>query len=946
VKEDLYIVGNTKPKEAVDYNLLREKAIARIESLSSAHWTDYNVHDPGISIIEALCYALVDIGYRFQFDIKDILEFAKGETTPKNSFYGPDEILTIQPVTLNDYRKLFIDIPGVQNAWLIPITKGSPDFYIDEKKEELSHTVQKKSGFIKGRYNAFVELENHEEWGNLNSNALYYTLLEGSNAGSQLEIRAAFKWTKKDKLWQIGKISNIVVSAGTALAKGRYSYDLKLKIKLEGDTKEYVGKAIVSTMDKELTKGKIRNILDQQADRAAIPTWLGREQEISRILTEVAFAYHDNRNLCEDLVNVEKAKAEEVAFCFDIEADPTADLEVLEAHIWYELDKYLNPRVNFYSEDELREEGWITEEIFEGPKLDGGFIKTTELEASEMKKAVYASDVINLIMDVEGVMNLTNFSMTKYNAWGAAIEKNKKWELTISPGHKPEFSKGKSKILFFKEKVPFVTRKSETQELFEGLKLDNLRVRLSDATSTVKEVGVNKNLSQYLSVVNELPQFYGVSQDGLPNTVNTVRKNAAKQLKGYLMLFDQLLTNYLAQLNQFKNWISLDPSIDESYFSQEVMGIREGDELYVNKASYLSDLNGWLEDEEEFLTRRNGILDHLLARVNENIDHHNLGKYFENKSELSVLKEEVQDKIDFLKSYALLSYKRSSAPNILENERRGGWLDKLFSQLGISANTSIGFKPVFRTKNDGGDVVHSVQWKTRDANKTLFTANKWFSTTELAEAFNDKAFNTFAVHGGEVVKAGSKWRVEIEIEEGKMRSGLISNETLAKAFLEKWTNQTQIVSETGMIVEHILMRPESTDYAFIVDCIDLKDCAATDPYSFRLTVVLPYWPQNFRNMKYRNYIEKEIRTIMPAHIMPKICWVGWQEYIQVEDKFLAWLSARGKCPWPTILTTEANELIHALRRLTSVYPEAVLHDCEDDQDENPVILNQTKLGNF
>ncbi len=947
MSETNYIEPKKKLAEALDYNRFKAAALKRIEELASANWTDYNAHDPGITILEALTYALVDLGYRTEFDIKDILAYADGETPQPNTLFTGSEIFTTQPVTVKDYRKLFIDIKGVQNAWLQPFVSANPDFYIDRENEVLTHTPTELGVKLKGRYSIFLELENHPEWGDLNSPAMYYTIAQGNFVGVVLELRARFTNNLSDEIWQKGEIKNIVINNSVELDKGRYLFEISLKIKYLNKVNLYSGKAILMVNPKaNMTFTQIKNVIKLNKPRSILHSWLARNQAITEVLKTVGKAYHGNRNLCEDLQNVQRAGLEEVAFCFDIEAESTADLEWLEAQIWYAIDKYLNPVVKFYTEEELREENYSTESIFDGPRLRGGFIKDDELENSEMRSKVYASDVINLIMDIEGVVNLTNFSMTKYGTWGTAISKNKKWEIDITPGHKPAFARSKSKVLFFKQNIPFVTRKPETIELFEGLKLGAASMRLTQTTNHNNLGGNPRELDKYISVVNELPRLYGVSPEGLPATVSDSRKNAAKQLKGYLLLFDQMLTNYLAHLNQFKNWISLDPTLHQSYFSQMVKGIRDDEELYVNKANYTASLPQWMEEEKESLHRRNAILDHLLARFNEEISEHNLALFFKNRSELSILKTGVENKIEYLKTYPLTSYKRVAAPNILQLEKQGGWLKKLFKQFGILENTAITIKPKYVKKVNAGVTSYTLKWVKRQGAAVIFTANKAIENLEELKFINQKLFNQWVLGSAKIKKAGSKWRVIIELEELTMRSALMTTKILAQEFLEEWDEELQVKSETGLMLENLLLRPLSMDYDFITDCIVPDICGAEDPYSFRATIVLPYWPENFRNMKYRRYIETTIRLQLPAHIMPKICWADWERYINLEDKLELWLNARSVQPWPIIMSNETNELIKAIKEVNSVYPEAILHDCEDDQDENPVVLNQTKLGNF
>ena len=48
--------------EAMDYAFLRAEGIRYLERLASQQWTDFNAHDPGITILEQFCYALTDLG--------------------------------------------------------------------------------------------------------------------------------------------------------------------------------------------------------------------------------------------------------------------------------------------------------------------------------------------------------------------------------------------------------------------------------------------------------------------------------------------------------------------------------------------------------------------------------------------------------------------------------------------------------------------------------------------------------------------------------------------------------------------------------------------------------------------------------------------------------------------------------------------------------------------
>ena len=58
---------------AEDFFRLRREGIGFIEQLGSQQWTDYNAHDPGITILDQLCYAITDLAYRLGWNIQDLL---------------------------------------------------------------------------------------------------------------------------------------------------------------------------------------------------------------------------------------------------------------------------------------------------------------------------------------------------------------------------------------------------------------------------------------------------------------------------------------------------------------------------------------------------------------------------------------------------------------------------------------------------------------------------------------------------------------------------------------------------------------------------------------------------------------------------------------------------------------------------------------------------------
>ncbi|MBL0358425.1 MAG: hypothetical protein IPP72_16890 [Chitinophagaceae bacterium] len=114
-----YII-DTPLSPGQDFNGLKNEGLAFIQEHMGNEWTNLNPSDPGVTILEQLCYALTELGYCNDFEIQDILTNDKGQVDIKDQFYQPQEILTTAPVTLNDYRKYLIDtVAGVENAIVV-----------------------------------------------------------------------------------------------------------------------------------------------------------------------------------------------------------------------------------------------------------------------------------------------------------------------------------------------------------------------------------------------------------------------------------------------------------------------------------------------------------------------------------------------------------------------------------------------------------------------------------------------------------------------------------------------------------------------------------------------------------------------------------------------------------------------------------------------------------
>jgi len=126
MNQPAYLERNKKVDISLDFNILRKEGIKIIQELTGSFWTDFNVHDPGVTILEQLCYALTELSFRTDYNIEQLLFTEGKEGLP---FFKPEEILTNNPLSVNDFRKLFLDnIVEIKNIWFEPVKESEAGF--------------------------------------------------------------------------------------------------------------------------------------------------------------------------------------------------------------------------------------------------------------------------------------------------------------------------------------------------------------------------------------------------------------------------------------------------------------------------------------------------------------------------------------------------------------------------------------------------------------------------------------------------------------------------------------------------------------------------------------------------------------------------------------------------------------------------------------------------
>ncbi len=166
---------------SMNYAALRESGMELIRQLASETWTDHNLHDPGITLLEAFCYAMTELGFRIQLDMPDLLR--SGEVSGLPNLVPAHRILPSAPVTSEDLQKVLLDHPLLREAQIKLEAESEVAFYenltTDSETDGLpppfTYEPTTSRVHLRGIYEVMVEFEDLEfedsEW---NSNT--YTL--------------------------------------------------------------------------------------------------------------------------------------------------------------------------------------------------------------------------------------------------------------------------------------------------------------------------------------------------------------------------------------------------------------------------------------------------------------------------------------------------------------------------------------------------------------------------------------------------------------------------------------------------------------------------------------------------------------------------------------------------------------------------------------------------
>lgn len=816
---------------SVDLQALKQRGVDRIQELAGNNWTDYNFHDPGITILETLCYALADLAYRAEFDISDILH-PPAKKRIGNSLFLPHEVLATSPLSMLDFKGLILDIEGVKNCAI---------------------------------------LESHTE-----------KVIPGS-------------------------------------------YDVKIEIDPDYDDVSY--------------KADIKN---------SVHELLKNNRPIGIVFNKVDFLDFDP-----------------VGVIIDLELKDDIEPKKVVSEFFKHLQNYFSPEITFKSLQELINLETPTETIFSGPILKNGFLLDDEIQNHSIRQQIFISEILSLAMSIQGVSFIRHLKVV-----GNANEEYN-WIYNVSKGKVPKIDPLRSSFICrYKNAIVFQSKEKST-ELIISSKLNHHSSHTQNKLE--KSIGNEKNLSKYYSIQNDFPETYGIGVKGPAAGAEPEKIAAIKQFKGYLMIYDQIMANFLSQLNHVKYLFSTE-DIETSYAVQLMDTIPGIESMYkqfienyfVNyndfedkrrlKAEWINFLKNSkeklttkiqdaFETRNEFLDRRNRILDHLLARFGMDT------------IRLEVLSgmnpsEAITYKLDLLRNFPKLSSEKwSMGPSSLDPASSGlkCWFSKNLNLKGItdrkissidemlSVNSAMDNLriEVYSEENPLNSLLkYGIEREnfveTQNAEISIYNNDNELAATIFFNAANevnlkevafrkisdlDRASESFLIIDHIVIKptddmpcygfdAGLEKNTFFSSERKytlnecnrfseefgrsfEVKDNFEIIETAFKEFrirfqcsfgsllsVSYYSSATEAVEDLEYFLENL--KSKGPTFLFTTK-YESHFVNLSNPFSHIVTLILPTWPSKFQKQGFRKYTEELFYEELPSHLAVNLKWLDLEE---------------------------------------------------------------------
>ncbi|MCP3100281.1 hypothetical protein LZ198_15530 [Myxococcus sp. K15C18031901] len=806
--EPVTVTATPPANKGMDYVALKEEGTRLVQQLAGNIWTDYNEHDPGVTTLEQVCYALTELSYRAQFPLEDLLlDPVTGQLEPERQALFPAlDILPCNPVTERDYRKLLLDrVPGLANVWLTPVSPSEEDP-------------------VPGLHD----------------------------------------------LWLYAPGADCCAS-------------------------------------------------DDQGPEALI-------EKARRV-------YSRHRDLCEDLRDTRLLQPVTATVTAEVSIDERLSPESILAALFFNLGNRLAPEPRRESLSALLAAGRSTEDIFEGPLMLNGFIADAELQPKATSISI--PDLLEVMVVSPGVTSVRRVSLRV----GDTVATQPDGTLSVPVDQvlaldtRSEARRGGFSIRLFRNGVEVKPQPARVRRELERLWAEQRRtwpLRPQYTQLLPMPQGQRRDFRRYTSIQNQYPLVYGISAAGLPDVTSPVRRAQAKQLKGYLLVFEQLLADFFAQLERTRDLFSTDEDLRRTYFFQLLTGeVPDVEPLLKHGSSEESDASGYarglaqlVASQDPVTERRNRFLDVLLALFAESLDIDTIaGGAWGEGTESTQAERLMEAKLALLRHLVHATQDRGRGIDYLERPgvaNIAGMAIKSRIQLGMDLGDASPLIDVldelFLDISDAGTQAPESRALARhtDMLEERFTAVSSLPAPESLSPEATAPLRSRSVSAEFLGAAGSLENLRVGTLPGESSVSLVSRSPGARGWhlVGKFANTESAVARAHGLVEQVRRLNRRRSQLYIVEHLLLRSARRSDEdtfaYGFTLTAVISTATGQWKTTEYQSFAREVIRSNAPALVVTDCLFLGPTRMAGFERLYWAWRNALRDQDPSSIATTSAR----------------------------------------
>lgn len=570
--------------------------------------------------------------------------------------------------------------------------------------------------------------------------------------------------------------------------------------------------------------------------------------EIKTSIKNIEDILMDNRSIGTDFNPIIILKKDIISLSGEIIINSFVLGESVLAKLYYEIENKLNKELKFYDFDDVLNSETF-ENVFSGPLQRNKYIKETELKRKTNE--IYQSEIKEIIQGIEGVISIKN--LTVYKNGIKMFNDIISFDNDYYPSLEKDYYNSSNKLNFSRNETSYEIDTTILTQVYDSIALNDKNT-YSKPYKSNKVINpsrfLKKEIEYYYSIQNELPSIYGLKEFEISSSSSSERKSQVNQLKGYLLLIEQVMANYLSQLVNIRNLFSVNPEKNSinTFFNQVPFDIAELEKVIgEDSSSFLSFLNSISETDKKLIIRKNSIVDHLISRFGETYETSLLTKLdksiYDHLSNHEIEIKSLLSKLNYSRAIVKLGRNRIKGFNFKKNynikDNISGLRHRLCLVLGIE-NTSI--KSIIEPLLDNSEIDKIKQeWKPtkleidngptitvlsqKDSSEILEEANFFCSDYSILKSLFLYAHKR---KNYQIVKTKSNYNIIFNSPKQRLPSKIFHSNSIKDCEESLFRILTRFRSynkhcESFFLVENILLRPlVETKYELIIYLNDKK----------------------------------------------------------------------------------------------------------------------------